>query len=135
VNQSTREQAGKFTVIGAIGFVVDGGILTVLSSLYGFDLMLSRFASYSAAVTVTWYLNRHQTFSDSKDRRAALEWGRYAAVNSVGALLNMIIFFSLIRHFNLMAELPLLPLAISASVALVFNFLASKHVVFRSQHS
>lgn len=133
MNQSTREQSAKFAVIGAIGFVVDGGILTVLNSLLGFGLLPSRLASYSVAVTVTWYLNRHQTFSESKDRRAALEWGRYAAVNSIGALLNMSIFFSLVHQFQRMAEMPLLPLAISASISLIFNFFASKHIVFRGQ--
>lgn len=133
MNQTTREQSRKFAIIGAIGFVVDGGILTVLNSVYGVDLLFSRLASYSVAVTVTWYLNRHQTFSENKDRRAALEWGRYAAVNSIGALLNMSIFFSLVHQFQRMAEMPLLPLAIAASIALIFNFLTSKHIVFRGQ--
>lgn len=132
---TTREQIGRFAVIGAIGFVVDGGILTILNSLYAFDLLFSRLVSYPVAVTVTWYLNRHRTFSESKDQRAALEWGRYTAVNSIGALLNMSIFFSLVYRFKLMANMPLLPLLIAASIALIFNFLASKHIVFREQHS
>lgn len=131
--QTTREQAGRFAIIGSIGFVVDGGILTILSNMYSFDLLFSRLASYSVAVTVTWYLNRHRNFSEKKDRRAALEWGRYAAVNSIGALLNMSIFFSLAHQFKLMAEIPLLPLLIASPIALIFNFLASKHIVFREQ--
>jgi putative flippase GtrA len=135
VRQTTREQTGKFAIIGAIGFIVDGGILTILHSVYYFDLLVSRLASFSFAVTVTWYLNRHRTFAENKNQRAALEWSRYAAVNSVGALLNMSIFFSLVHRFELMAEIPLLPLAISALIALIFNFLASKHVVFRGQRS
>jgi len=133
VTQATSEQVRKFASIGAVGFVVDGGILTVLNSLYAFDLLFSRLVSFSVAVTVTWYLNRHRTFSANKDRRAALEWGRYTVVNSIGALLNMSIFFLLVHQFKLMADMPLLPLAIASLMALTINFLASKHIVFREQ--
>lgn len=135
MNQTTAEQARKFAIIGSIGFVVDGGILTVLNGFFGFDLLVSRLVSYSAAVTVTWYLNRQQTFFGTRDKRAALEWSRYAAINSIGALLNMGVFFWLVHRFSLLADMPLLPLAIAASIALVFNFLASKHIVFRRQRT
>lgn len=129
--QSTGWQAGSFAIIGGIGFVVDGGILTLLNSIYGLDLLQSRLGSFSAAVTVTWFLNRQQTFADRKDRRVAREWGRYAIVNSVGALLNMAIFFWLVHRYSSFARMPLVPLAFASSIALVFNFFASKHIAFR----
>jgi len=131
--QSTGVQSAKFAIIGGIGFVVDGGILTLLNSVYGFSLLQSRICSFSIAVTVTWLLNRHQTFADQKSDRAAREWGRYAAINSIGASLNMGMFLWLVQRFDLLAETPLIPLAMAASVALIFNFFASKRIVFRRQ--
>lgn len=132
---STGRQAGHFAVIGGIGFVVDGGILTLLNSVYGVNLLPARLVSFSAAVTTTWFLNRQRTFSDSKDKKLVNEWGRYAAVNSIGSILNMGIFFWLIAQYEALARIPLVPLGIAASVALVFNFLASKYIVFRRQRS
>ena len=129
--QSTGTQAQSFAIIGGIGFVVDGGILTLLNSFYGLDLLQSRLASFSAAVTVTWFLNRHLTFADRKARRATREWGRYVVINSVGALLNMAIFFWLVHRYSSLAGMPLVPLAFASSIALVFNFFASKHIAFR----
>jgi len=131
--QLNGRQAGSFAIIGGIGFIVDGGILTLLNSVFEFDLLPSRLASFSAAVTVTWFLNRRKTFADRNDRRAAREWGRYAIVNSIGALLNMGIFFWLVYYYSSLAEMPLVPLALAASIALVFNFFASKHIAFRHQ--
>lgn len=131
MTQSTGRQAGSFVIVGGIGFVVDGGILTFLNSIYGLDLLQSRIVSFSVAVTVTWFLNRQQTFADRKDRRAAREWGRYAIVNSVGALLNIVIFFWLVHRYISLAGMPLVPLAFAASFALIFNFFASKHIAFR----
>ncbi len=132
---ATGRQAGSFALIGGIGFVVDGGILTVLNSVYGIELLPARIVSFSAAVTTTWFLNRQRTFADSKDTRVVSEWSRYAAVNSIGSVLNMGIFFWLIAQYEVLARIPLIPLGIAASVALVFNFIASKYIVFRQHQS
>ena len=126
---ATLTQAGRFAAIGGIGFVVDGGILTVLNSVYDVNLFYARLVSFSVAVTVTWFLNRQLTFAPNAD--AGREWGRYAVVNSIGALLNMGIFFWLIYAFEQLATWPIIPLAIAASIALVFNFFGSRHVAFR----
>ena len=128
-------QAGRFIVVGAIGFVVDGGILTLLHSLYDFILLHARLVSFAAAVTVTWYLNRQHTFGAGKDEQAIHEWSRYAVVNGVGALLNLGLFLWLVYHFRVLATWPIVPLAMAASVALVFNFFASRHLAFRHGRS
>ena len=125
---ATLTQAGRFAAIGAIGFVVDGGILTILNSAYGLNLFYARLVSFSVAVTVTWFLNRQLTFRATPE--PGREWGRYAVVNSIGALLNMGIFFWLVYTFDVLAEWPIVALAIAASIALVFNFLGSRHIAF-----
>ena len=124
-------QATSFILVGSLGFVVDGGILTLLNSAYDVQLLPARLVSFSVAVTVTWLLNRRRTFADRKDHRMAREWGRYAAVNGVGALMNLGIFFWLLSRFSAMQQVPLVPLAIAATVALVFNFFASRQLAFR----
>jgi putative flippase GtrA len=109
--------------------------LTFLNSICGLDLLRSRLVSFSFAVTVTWCLNRRQTFAERKDARAAREWGRYAIINSVGALLNMTIFFWLLHRYSFLEKVPLVPLAVAAVGALIFNFFASKHIVFRHRQT
>jgi putative flippase GtrA len=131
MRQSISRQAVSFGAIGVIGFLVDGGILTLLNSVLAIDLLSARLCSFSIAVTVTWFLNREHTFPDRKDKRALHEWLRYAALNGLGALLNLGIFFWLIFHFDVLAAVPLVPLAIAAVVALVFNFLVSRRLAFR----
>jgi putative flippase GtrA len=129
------QQARRFIIVGAIGFFVDGGFLTLFHSVFDFSLLYARLCSFSAAVTVTWYLNRQHTFADSKDVRAVHEWGRYAVVNSIGAMLNLGIFLWLVYRFTALASWPIIPLAIAASIALVFNFFASRHLAFRHSQS
>jgi putative flippase GtrA len=132
---TTGRQASSFAIIGGVGFVVDGGILTILNSLFDIELLPARIASFSAAVTTTWFLNRQRTFADHRSQGMVGEWGRYAAVNSIGSVLNMGIFFWLIARYQTLADWPLVPLGLGAIVALVFNFLASKYIVFRHPQS
>ena len=124
-------QPARFALIGGAGFVVDGGILTLLNSLAGMGLAASRFWSFGAAVTLTWLLNRRYTFAERRSTARVAEWTRYALVNAVGALLNLGIFLVLVYRSAFFARFPLIPLAIAASVALVFNFTASRQVAFR----
>ena len=126
------QQAGRFIIVGTIGFLVDGGILTLLHSVFEIGLVHARLCSFAAAVTVTWYLNRQHTFADRKDIRAVHEWGRYVAVNSIGALLNFGIFLLLAYRFTLFASWPIIPLAIASVIALFFNFFASRQLAFRA---
>jgi len=129
------QQAGRFLVVGAIGFCVDAGILTLLHSIFEFSLVQARLCSFAAAVTVTWYLNRQHTFADRKDVRAVREWGRYVAVNSVGALLNLGIFLLLAYRFALFASWPIIPLSIATAIALFFNFFGSRQLAFHHDRS
>ena len=128
-------QFTSFGFIGAIGFLVDGTVLTLLNSFAGVGLVSSRLFSFSIAVTVTWLLNRHFTFNDLKGKRMIHEWTRYAALNGIGALVNLAIFMWLIFNFEVMAAYPLVPLAIAAAIALGFNFIVSKYLVFQGSRS
>ena len=128
--QAIGRQAASFIIVGGLGFIVDASILTFLNSVYKIELLPARLVSFSVAVTVTWLLNRRRTFADRKDHRKVREWSRYAAVNGVGALLNLGIFFWLLHRFSALNDVPLVPLAIAASVAMVFNFIASRQLAF-----
>ena len=129
--RSIGGQASRFIVIGLVGFVVDAGVLLLLHERSGFGLVGARFISFPVAVSVTWYLNRRWTFHDRQSNAAAAEWGRYAVVNSAGAVINMGIFLVLVSQSAAMAARPLIALGLAAGVSLVFNFIASRQIAFR----
>jgi len=118
-----------FAVIGAVGFAVDGGLMTAISKFSGLSAMEARPFSFAVAVTVTWWLNRRFTFTRSADGRVS-EWMRYAAVNGFGALVNLAVFYLIMLAFPLLRAYPLTVLAIAATVALVANFAGSRRLVF-----
>lgn len=122
-----------FGLVGAIGFVVDGGILTLLSQRFGVNIYLSRLFSFTSATIATWLLNRTLVFKaqerDAQKKRR--EYGRYFVVQIGGALLNLGIFSALIKASPSLETIPVVPLAVGAVFGMLFNYSGSRYWVFR----
>lgn len=127
---SLRGQLPRFAGIGGIGFVVDASILTLLVNFAGMGPVGARGISFAVAATVTWYLNRTWTFAASASARRSSEYARYVTVQVAGAIINLAIYLLAIELAPRLGRLPVIPLAMGAAVAMIFNFLASRFWVF-----
>lgn len=128
------QQVTSFAIIGAAGFVVDGGILTYLSVGIGANIYVSRLISFTLASLTTWLLNRKYTFRRSCDFPGisrGREYSRYVIIQTCGALINLGIFTWLVAANPALKAIPLIPLAVGAGIALVFNFVGARMWVFR----
>jgi putative flippase GtrA len=121
----------RFVLVGAVGFVVDAGFLQGLISVAGWGPVGARVVALPLAIFATWLLNRTITFPESHGGPPLPSLMRYAAVSAVGASANFIIYSLLVFASQAMAALPILPLAIASVIALVVNYLGSKHFAFR----
>lgn len=121
-----------FFVVGAIGFAVDGGLLTLLGPGLGWNIYLSRLLSFACAVTVTWALNRTLVFGTAGNvERRMGEYSRYFVVQCLGALLNLATFAVLIAKAPSLKPYPIIPLAAGSLLAMLFNYTGSRAWVFR----
>ena len=121
----------RFGLVGVAGFVVDAGVLQALVLLAGWGPITARLVAVPTAVFATWLLNRTITFPESHGGPALRSLLRYAAVSAAGAGVNFTVYSVLVFASAAMAALPLLPLAIASIVALIVNYLGSKHFAFR----
>lgn len=118
----------RFCGFGAIGFVVDASVLTLLVNGFDWNHYTARVVSFALAVTVTWLLNRTWAFARTANARS--EYARYFVVQGIGAAINLGTYVAVIEIFPGLAKIPVVPLAVGAAPALVFNFLASRSLVF-----
>ncbi|MEM7123603.1 MAG: GtrA family protein [Pseudomonadota bacterium] len=121
----------RFCLVGGIGFVVDAGSLWLLIDYGGMGLLSGRVVSYLIAATVTWALHRHFTFPHGRNSPKGRQWVRFVVVNAVGAGINYGVYALLVLNIAAFAQWPVLAVAAGSVVALAFNFLASRHFVFR----
>ena len=119
-----------FVLVGAIGFLIDAGILTALMKGLGFGHYGARAISFTIAVTATWYMNRRWVFERNAIRMSSREYTSYLSVQVIGALINLSVFAAVIEFVPGLVKIPVIPLAVGAAVALMFNFGASNRFVF-----
>ncbi len=120
----------RFVVTGAIGFVVDAGVL--YAALYaGFGWYTGRLGSFLAAVLVTWLINRRWTFGAHASAPTATEFLRYLSAMSLGALVNYGTYAAIGFAFPYSAWLPLFAVGAGSIAGLAVNFTTASRWVFR----
>ncbi|MFP4247196.1 MAG: GtrA family protein [Halochromatium sp.] len=123
-------QVWRFGAIGALGFAVDALVLTGLVRVGGWGVYESRWLSFALAVTVTWGLNRRFTFAQRAARNRSREYGRYVAVQGLGALINLGVYAVVLMVWPVLEAWPVLPLAAGSGVAMVFNFVGARYFAY-----
>jgi putative flippase GtrA len=128
---SRRFQFLSFAVVGVIGFLVDSAVLYAAKDGLGLGLYAGRVLSFLVAATTTWILNRTFTFGRPQAPSLVREWLRFLSVNSIGGLVNYATYSALVATVAQVAEHPILGVAAGSIAGLAFNYLGSKHAVFR----
>lgn len=120
-----------FGIVGTVGFIVDTLILLYLVYILQLPVYFSRFISFIIAVFITWLLNRNLTFKNAdKKHKKSKEFFYYLATQSTGALINFIIFFTLVYTTTYFYNNLIFSMAIASIVALFFNFYVIKNRIY-----
>lgn len=82
----------KFSVVGAIGAVVDFGTFNLFSTVLGLWSVAASVLSFSAAVTSNFLWNRHWVYPDSRSKPIAAQALQFALVNLIGLLIRTPVF-------------------------------------------
>jgi putative flippase GtrA len=126
-----RFQFLSFAAVGVVGFIVDTGVLYTAKDDLGLGLYAGRLLSFLVAATTTWLLNRVFTFGNPPVKSLWREWLHFLSVNSIGGLVNYGVYSALVATSARVGEHPVLGVAAGALSGLAFNYLGSKHAVFR----
>src|SRR5579883_2318584 len=119
----------RFGMVGLAGFGVDTGIVYALRHPIG--LIAAGMASYVAAATVTWALNRAWTFRGRGSGPAHRQWALFLIANLAGFVLNRGAYVLLVSFVPLCAAQPVLATFSGALAGMGVNFGLSRTVVFR----
>lgn len=120
-----------FAVVGAVGFLVDAGIVLGLTA-YSADPIAAQLVAFSVAVTVTWLGNRSWAFGQSTRHQTLIqEWFLYVSANTIGWLVNNGIYITLVVKVPSISRQPVWAVAAGSLTGLFFNYTAACRVVFR----
>lgn len=137
MNRRLAAQFLKFGMVGVAGLGVDTAVLYFCIGVLGSGPYAGRLASYLAAATATWALNRSFTFRDAGRSAGGgtgallRQWSHFLAVNAVGGAVNYATYAVLIASFDTVAQHPVLGVAAGSLAGMLFNFTFSKKLIFK----
>ena len=117
----------KFGIVGFSGVFVDFGITWLLKERMRLNAYFANSMGFVAAVFSNFILNRMWTF-ENHDPQVAVQFGKFAAVASVGLLLNNAIIYILREKFSVNFYAAKL---IATGVVMLWNFWANLQFTFK----
>lgn len=124
----------RFLTVGALGTLIDFGILTVLK-LAGLPTLLANSLSFTAGLLNNFTWNRLWTFADSVKANWRRQLAQFTLVSLVGLALNNLIVLSLEGVFSewFGAQWAYLPAKVIATGVVVFwNYFANRMWTFKN---
>lgn len=117
----------RFSIVGAIGSVVDFGVFNLLATMLGVPAVLSSVISFSLAVINNFIWNRLWTYPETRNVPVAKQLTQFAIVSVAGLAIRTPLFALTEKLFISMAEkfIPnlLTPTIVGHNLALAFVIL------------
>jgi putative flippase GtrA len=122
-----REQGAGFVVSGALAFLVDMGMLSLLTRWAGLNPLLARIIGIGFAMCVAWMAHRRLTFA-VQTPPTLIEFARYVGVASLAVTFNYGLFSLGLWIMPTLA--PELMLVASSLGAMTVSYLGMRYGVF-----
>jgi putative flippase GtrA len=129
-NPRERERFLKFSVVGAIGALVDFGSFHLILSLLGIRPEYAQAVSFTLAIISNFIWNRLWTYPDSRSKSISNQLISFFLVNLAGLAIRTPIFSGLEGPFRrLFAQFSFLPLGLITADRLGYTFALGVAVV------
>jgi putative flippase GtrA len=135
-----RNRFIKFITVGAIGAIVDFGIMNIFSKLFNMPLTVAGTISFVCAIISNFIWNRFLTYPDSRSRPLTRQLLMFSIVNVAGLAIRLPIlhllepplqglFGNLALNLHLTPELlgKNLTLMVAVSVVMLWNFFVNRY--------
>lgn len=139
-NAKERERFLKFAVVGAIGALIDFGVMNLLTQTAGMSLVAAGTISFTCAVLSNFLWNRYWTYPESRSRAVAHQLAMFFVVNLAGIgiripilhfveppLLRLLAPFKLRAPFTAELIAKNATLALAVGIVMLWNFFVNRY--------
>jgi len=124
------EQFMKFSVVGVIAFVIDYGLLALLTEVFGINYLVSATISFTASVVFNYIASMRYVFTHKEDMSRRREFIIFVVLSVIGLLINNGLMWAgveLLQWPDWLQEHAYLIVKIFATaVVMVWNFVTRK---------
>ena len=122
------KQIMRFGVVGVISFLVDYGILYVLTEKANIYYLLSAGISFTVSVVINYLLSMSWVFKSNKKRGKKEEFIIFIVLSLGGLLLNQVMMYVFVDYMN---EYYLLAKIVATAIVMIYNFTSRKLILER----
>ena len=91
--QNLLKQLGKFTVVGAIAFVIDFSTMTFLTEVFGVDYLISTTIGFIVSVIFNYLASMRFVFAHKEGMSRRREFIIFIVLSTLGLVLNDVLMF------------------------------------------
>lgn len=124
----------KFAIVGAIGAIIDFGLLNLMRGYFGWALLWANTLSVSVAIISNFIWNRLWTFPESRARKKRKQLPKFTIVNLIGLIINNLIVVGVDAFLVAYVGEPLsynMAKAVAIGIVLFWNFGANRLWTYR----
>ena len=121
------KQILRFTVVGGLAFVIDYGLLYVLTEFIGIHYLISSIISFTISVIFNYIMSITWVFDVTK-KQGAKEFIVFIILSVIGLGLNELIMYLMV---DIMAIHYMISKLFSTGIVMVYNFITRKIFVER----
>lgn len=122
------KQIMRFGVVGVISFLVDYGILYVLTEKANIYYLLSAGISFTVSVVINYLLSMSWVFKSNKKRGKKEEFIIFIGLSLGGLLLNQVMMYVFVDYMNVYY---LLAKIVATAIVMIYNFTSRKLILER----
>ena len=142
-NRKEAKRFLKFMFVGAMGAIVDFGVLNLLAHVFDVPVTIAGVISFSLAVTQNFLWNRYWTYPESRALPAIPQYLQFFVINATALLIRVPILAlvpgPVIKFFESSGMPPATAevlgnncaLALAVGVAMFWNFFVNRFITYR----
>ena len=123
-------QLFRYLFVGGFAFVVDYGLLFILTEYLHFHYLLSATISFMAGLVTNYVLSTLWIFRHSKLENKAVEFTVFSIIGVVGLVFNNLLLYAFTEFLHLYYMLSKL---VTAAIVMLWNFLGRKLILFKNK--
>ena len=124
------EQFMKFSVVGVIAFVIDYGLLALLTEVFGINYLVSATITFTASVVFYYIASMRYVFTHKEDMSRRREFIIFVVLSVIGLLINNGLMWAGVELLQwpdwLQQHAYLIVKIFATAVVMVWNFVTRK---------
>ncbi|WP_343005626.1 MULTISPECIES: GtrA family protein [unclassified Collinsella] len=120
------EQFLKFGVVGALAFLIDYGVLMLLSQVIGMDPVISASISFVVSVVFNYVASMRYVFTRRDDISRRREFTIFVILSAIGLVINEIIMVIGVNVLGDSALMVTITKLVATAIVMVWNFVSRK---------